>query len=366
MAKDVSRYPKYSTLPLPRIVGFLDVLCIVAAAYFLITMISWDLSYGLVGSKPLAGQEAAEMAAEIEIPGGWADRIFFNGNAINGNYYSVAEDRSTSYYYVSNGETATLIRQKRNKKRDLKLELPCPGVIINQNLFCLPDENTVYYYAMKADRVLELDYAWRDAVPMLDSWHPDYPYLTGLLNRSEEETLTLYEAAMLAGLIRDNILVGYGDGVAWFLHDHEEDGRLSLVRAEETGWEHHFRFDQAEGVKMVTCNQFFLRLSPEGYVTVTDMAANHTSNIILQKNGVEQPITAFTFLEEDRNWIVQVCGETCAAWYRIDNSELSMVGSDTVPYSDEMMANGPMEYVGVWYGRAHYYCSNIWYEAEMG
>lgn len=60
----------------------------------------------------------------------------------------------------------------------------------------------------------------------------NYDAVRSLLARSDVEEITFAEAATVYPLIRDHILIGYADGVAWFV-GYDDDGDTYLLKSTE-------------------------------------------------------------------------------------------------------------------------------------
>lgn len=97
----------------------------------------------------------------------------------------------------------------------------------------------------------------------------DYRAVHDLLVKSDTESITYIELASLYALIKDNVLIGYCDGVAWF--GEKADGETKVMRVTSDGIIHKSNVAwEIDEIYVINNSFVFYRNSKDAWITTLE------------------------------------------------------------------------------------------------
>ena len=202
-----------------KIIYLFDIVVVVIVFAGMYHHMPLDFSAGIFGQSEEKMQEINEYVKNETIPVGSISEIFKSSNVFNGGLVT------TDYKYRLGRYSAKLWYDSGLHNSPTGMEVP--GHI-------LTEKNGKVYVEAFEDYNDEI-YGTTEIFIKGNLYNEDdtlnYDAVRSLLARSDAEEITLAEAASLYPLIRDHILIGYADGIAWF--KVYEDDKTCLIKSSE-------------------------------------------------------------------------------------------------------------------------------------
>lgn len=315
-----------------------DILSMIIAVAMLILFLPWNISEGIVqapgkyGSYRISSNPAEEGVKLPEIPEGCFETFFRTGTLQSGGYVQKTS-KGNHFLYYENGsyesfeedwEDTEETGEGNNGWTDLD-NVYCQGIFFANVFLSVPDDDFFFYKDMETGEGGTISCEWREKV-MKEGVY-DYPLITSLLEKNEKETLTLEEAACVAGLIFDHILLGYSDGTAWFFQ-MREDGFWDLIRSDSGEYEVYMEeLGYPELYAMVAAGRYLL-MDYKGELTVINLDKMQGKQYSLSRTDREgtENVLAFTYQCVDDTVNLYQFGESVCEFIRM--TDQATAGSD--------------------------------------
>lgn len=255
-----------------RFVHLYDIVLMAVLVYFLIILFPMGeaVDFSAAGGESSAAYARAltEEMEQVTVKEGFFPQLFDCCTLQNGGgiyyisgkdlYFQYDEDgKETGYYpfYRSGGTYNGNVGNTNN--------VPL-GLMTNRWYINVLEDGTVYYdnlegFCGTTDYVIDTEA------------EVNYAEITELLTRSETEKIGLKDAARLLYLVRENILIGYSDGMAWFRVDEEDCVWAVGVTAE--GVVEEFRYYENIEKILAVDNRYLIFIA-DGEMWFTSVALN--------------------------------------------------------------------------------------------
>lgn len=216
--------------PNTSFIRIIDIILIAVILVLLKITVPVDLSVGLKGTSMEQAKAVEEILNTEMVNPGFFEELFEDSSVQNGNGVQVYREG----YYIHTTENFmtgyTEFLKNRGSERKCITQGNSPkGLLVAGTLIAIDDG---YVYADNLDgifgttTILATERFYQDGVV-------NYQVVTDLLNKNQTEEVTLLDVAAIYGLIEENILIGYSEGVAWFFEKGE--GKAAVVNYTSEG-----------------------------------------------------------------------------------------------------------------------------------
>lgn len=318
---DVPEYPRRQT----NVITIFGVMMFAAVMAGVLYICPWKPSEGLVSidySMIITAREDMEISPdEPVINAEFLDNLFETGTLQSGGYVQKKADEEYHLYY-----TNRWMNYYQTMELDDGLEaytnvngLEHTGLYLGEHFVSITDDNRILYQNMDNYVRKEFEFDWKESVTKDGQY--DYCKVTRLLDPEAGKPLSIREAAAIAGLIQENILVGYQNGEAWFFVP-EDSGLMKLVRSNSESWEVAMDRIDNPGIYAMVANGTYLILDYEDHLSVIHIADFAGYSYPIKNDHGEEPVLGFSY--SVRNDIVTVYqyGETTMQWLTFRDHEV--------------------------------------------
>jgi len=208
----------------PKLLTLIDIILLVVAIVLGYMLIPMDLSVGINGTSKERAAGIELLLLEGGVEQGYFDKLFETGTR---EPFVQADEKYGTYLIYKNGEYQSFNYEKGqktifgNSSRD---DVPV-GFVSTSGLVSETDSG-VYFENFKGfygnAEVSKFDYLFTDGTF-------DFNKVTQLLADGKEENISLLNASAIYHYMQNGTIVGYADGVAWYVAKNGEDG-YHLIR----------------------------------------------------------------------------------------------------------------------------------------
>lgn len=208
----------------PKLLTLIDIILLVVAIVLGYMLIPMDLSVGINGTSKERAAGIELLLLEGGVEQGYFDKLFETGTR---EPFVQADEKYGTYLIYKNGEYQSFNYEKGqktifgNSSRD---DVPV-GFVSTAGLVSETDSG-VYFENFKGfygnAEVSKFDSLFTDGTF-------DFNKVTQLLADGKEENISLLNASAIYHYMQNGTIVGYADGVAWYVAKNGEDG-YHLIR----------------------------------------------------------------------------------------------------------------------------------------
>lgn len=209
---------------IPKLLTLVDVILLVAAIVLGYILIPMDLSVGISGTSKERAEGIERLVRESGVEQGYFDQLFETGTR---EPFVQKDEKYGTYLIYKDGQYQSFDYEKGHKtifgnesRGDVPVGFASASGLVSET------ENGVYYENMKgfygSVEVDKFDSLWTDGTF-------DFDKATQILADGKDGNVSLLDAAAIYHYMQNGTIVGYADGVAWYVARNGDDG-YHLIR----------------------------------------------------------------------------------------------------------------------------------------
>lgn len=307
-----------------KVITVFGIMMFVAVMIGVIYICPWKPSEGLVSIdySPVLVAEEDQIISPDEsiIDAKLLENLFETGTLQSGGYVQKKTDEEYHLYYKN---VITNCYQTGEFDDGLEFStkisgLKNTGLCLGNHFVSVSDDQQIIYQNLDTLVRNEFEFDWKETITNDEEY--DYCKITRLLSSKAEKLLSIREVAAIAGLIQENILIGYQNGEAWFFVP-EDNGLMKLVCSNSDSWGVAIDKLDKPNIYAMVADGTYLILDYKDKLGVI-----HIDNIrgyyypTKTENG-EEPVLGFSYSIRDNVVTIYQYGETTMQWLSFRDHE---------------------------------------------